>query len=469
MFHRQKNSAMQENEFEKKLQQKMDRLQVQPAEEVWQRIEAQVTAKKRKRRGVIFFFMLSGLIMAGLYITDITGVFKTKGTIAANAIKTGERNTGSFGLAASNKKAAKDGLPDEKPQPAASKEQNTKSAGTGSSSAADNSISKRTFIRSVKKGYLKASLASPQPGNMIDDTNDRDTITSPGDTNTNTPISGSNHATAANPVINKNDSTAIIKKEEPVTGTVKKQAGENNNASVTKNNGKEKSGFRKWGLSVIASGGVSATGNNYLKNGVYEANGLGNVPANGGNAGGYMPSKTKAGIAFMAGIQLYRNISEKSRLVTGLQYQLATTSIETSLPITTGSIYYDSAAMHTAKKYNNHYHVLSLPLGFSTSLFRIGQKDICLDAGITYSRLISTDALNFDASQGIYYKDESVFNKSQWGVNAALKFNISGKNRPAFYIGPELYYSLTPLASSGVYSRSHNRFIGLRLQKDLKK
>ena len=41
---------MLENEFEKKVQQKLDALQVQPTDEVWQKIKVQVAQKKQKNR-----------------------------------------------------------------------------------------------------------------------------------------------------------------------------------------------------------------------------------------------------------------------------------------------------------------------------------------------------------------------------------------------------------------------------------
>ena len=83
---------MQENEFEKKLQQKMDALQFQPTEEVWQKVQAQVVEKKRRRRGIVFFFLLSGLIIAGLVFINTRDLFSKKELAGANEIKTEKQN-----------------------------------------------------------------------------------------------------------------------------------------------------------------------------------------------------------------------------------------------------------------------------------------------------------------------------------------------------------------------------------------
>ncbi len=54
---------MQENEFEKKVQNRLDGLSLVPNEEVWKQVEARIRNKKRRR--LIFFWMLAGLFLTG--------------------------------------------------------------------------------------------------------------------------------------------------------------------------------------------------------------------------------------------------------------------------------------------------------------------------------------------------------------------------------------------------------------------
>jgi apolipoprotein N-acyltransferase len=55
---------MQENEFEKRLQEEMEEFRLRPSEVVWNKIEDEL--KKKKRRRVVFFiFLLAGLSLVG--------------------------------------------------------------------------------------------------------------------------------------------------------------------------------------------------------------------------------------------------------------------------------------------------------------------------------------------------------------------------------------------------------------------
>ena len=57
---------MQENEFEKRVQQKMDELKIAPSDAVWQKIEPQIRKEKRRRWLLIFLpVMFIGLLYGG--------------------------------------------------------------------------------------------------------------------------------------------------------------------------------------------------------------------------------------------------------------------------------------------------------------------------------------------------------------------------------------------------------------------
>src|SRR5262245_14802705 len=55
---------MQENEFEKRVQQGLEEFRLRPSGAVWQKVEEGIK-KKKKRRAVFFIFLLAGLSLLG--------------------------------------------------------------------------------------------------------------------------------------------------------------------------------------------------------------------------------------------------------------------------------------------------------------------------------------------------------------------------------------------------------------------
>jgi hypothetical protein len=85
-------------------------------------------------------------------------------------------------------------------------------------------------------------------------------------------------------------------------------------------------------------------------------------------------------------------------------------------------------------------------------------------AGINISQLISSNALQFQSSPGLYYKDNSLFNKTQFGLITAISATLFSKQKVPLTIGPYFYYSISRLADKGLYGKKHFNFIGIRTE-----
>jgi hypothetical protein len=85
------------------------------------------------------------------------------------------------------------------------------------------------------------------------------------------------------------------------------------------------------------------------------------------------------------------------------------------------------------------------------------------NAGINISQLISTNALQFN-SGGLYYSDNSFFNKTQFGLSTGISATLFAKGKRPFNLEPYFYYSATSLASKGLYNKKQFSFIGLRTE-----
>src|SRR3954447_19564467 len=54
---------MQENEFEKKVRETMNKFKIDPSDSVWNKVEQHIPKKERRRRWVIFSFLFAGLVL----------------------------------------------------------------------------------------------------------------------------------------------------------------------------------------------------------------------------------------------------------------------------------------------------------------------------------------------------------------------------------------------------------------------
>lgn len=502
---------MQENEFEKKLQRQMDELQLRPAEELWPRIQVAVAKQNGRKKRAFGFIFFSAVALIAFIITNFsilsnsnnrqagtTGKNDKENIIAANSlpINTPSSNEGGDAGQAqtapdkSNTTAVKK-LPSSVTLPVddngqrvaleANKiERVTKGSPTVSDIAAnDNDKSSGNNYKKIRRNSA-AAVRTTAVNNQPDEL--QDIVETPA------VALQKPSATAAMPEVTTNDEQAKepaagTEKEAPVAtvnATEKKKESEIVQPDKTKPNQprikkSSSNGAAVWGVSMAVSGGVTSAGNNYNNSNeslvsAYNNGNPGTITGSPSAALEY-PSSTKPGVGMGVAIKLYRTLSAKTKLITGLQYRLLTTSIETgsnsNMGVTTPSR--DVFTPGSLFQYRNYHHFISVPVGVSTTICSIGSNKVILDAGMDFSRLISTNSLQFNIARPMYYKDNSLFNKTIVGLSAAVAVDVSFKKKSLFSIGPEFYYSLTPLASSGMYAKSHYQYFGIRLQKNLTK
>lgn len=505
---------MQENEFEKKLQQQMDELQLRPAAELWPRIQVAVAKQNGRKKRVLFFIVFCALSLIAFLVTDSSLFLNNNNKQAGTAGKSSKENTAAVSPVLINTLPPQARVDSNLPGPAqaaprrldASEAKKLPSAvilpvdnnslqdalagnkkersGKGSSAVSvtpainndDVAISSYKKIRRNSAASVRTTVTNNQPDELQDAV---ETVAI---------VQQKPTATAATPAVTTNDeqvkeAAADTKKEAPVTAanaTGKNAVSEvpqpgTNKPTQQKTKQSALSGAGVWGLSIALSGGITSAGNNYNnsnKSLAYTSNN-GNPGTVTGSPGGIVeyPSATKPGGSLEIAIKVYRTLSTKSKIITGLQYRLLTTSVKTGNISDSGAAAptRDVVVAGTINQYRNYHHFISVPVSFSTSIFPIGRSDITLDAGVDFSRLISTNSLQFNLARPAYYKDNTLFNKTIVGLSAAVAINIASKKRALFSIGPEFYYSLTPLASSGMYAKSHYQYVGIRLQKNLTK
>ena len=221
--------------------------------------------------------------------------------------------------------------------------------------------------------------------------------------------------------------------------------------------------------------GKTATASNYLgatANRIYydNASQVGNNNGNpgSGNSASNFPSSIKPATGLFLGISAGKQIAKRSSVSIGLQYQFIATSINVGQPLVAfnGS---RSFAAGNSNNYSNQYHFVQIPIELSSQLSHFKKHNLFLNVGVSLSQLLYTNALQFNNTAGLYFINNDYFNKTIIGVSAGLSINLLNDNEAPLLLGPSFSYSLTPVAGKGLYDKSNYGFLGIRLQKVLKK
>jgi len=229
---------MEENKFEKQVQQQMDELEIQPSGTVWEKIELQIEKKKSRGWGLIILFLLIGFILPGGY-----WLWNARQQITsedANSAKTGlEKNVNQTSMKENKNKKHYKFLTDSKANQKINLEEKNSMT-----------FARKKEIPSAIHGNSEAEIISVPPSqkqssNKNSDRASGDSI--PGKIN----VDSSSRAVVPNI---KTKSIDTSKQKQTNTETVKQ----------SKKN--------KWGFGILFSGGISGVGNDFLA--------LSNPPAN---------------------------------------------------------------------------------------------------------------------------------------------------------------------------------------------
>ncbi|MEO8960443.1 MAG: outer membrane beta-barrel protein [Ginsengibacter sp.] len=221
-----------------------------------------------------------------------------------------------------------------------------------------------------------------------------------------------------------------------------------------------------WMFGVAFSGGKSLIGrgllelknnigDNYLQNNP----GIGNSGSSG-NSPVATPTRLQNGIAFSGGVFTEKNISAKYKLSLGVGYRYFSLINTIGTPV--GSSLGSYNATNAVNTYRNNFHYLELPLSVTLQLGKSKTLPLYWQAGINISQLISSNALQFQDNSGLYYRDNSLFNKTQLGFHTGISITLFSKGAIPVSIGPYYYYGATKLSGKGLYQNKHFNFIGIR-------
>ena len=191
-----------------------------------------------------------------------------------------------------------------------------------------------------------------------------------------------------------------------------------------------------------------------------------------------MPSDIRPAPAFGAGVFIRKAVSKRIALTAGLGYSLLQTYIQVGQytqanlmvlnargMMGVGSVYRAGNQQH----YNNQFHFLEVPLEASFRLNKRRQYPIALNAGMIAGRLIKSNALHFDGATRIYYEDNSLFNKMQFGFSGGISLGVLQGTAHPVTAGPFFHYRATSLMKYAINGERHLLSYGLNIKMLLKK
>lgn len=479
---------MQENNFEKKVQQKMDGLTLSPSGEVWQKIHFELAKKQQKKRGwLIFVLLFMSLAGGGLILiqqhskttvrkndaADNSVVLKNATTIAkAMPEKISKNNR--FSTTSEKEGFSHQNKIDKKPIVSNTTNKAIIATIPSNKGFTENEITTTGNTEAIHKRNKTSRRAAPKTIMQVTNAELEKALTE--DLPLSLPKEFASFSLLEIENRKNNTCSTIINNEFCKTIPLSIEKAGMRNVIKKEKPGIKNSEKHRNLLFLISFGiGKTATASNYLgatANRIYYDNassvGNNNGSPGSGNSSLNIPSSIKPATGLFLGFSAAKPLTKKSSLSIGLQYQFIATFINVGQPLvaSNGS---RSFATGNNNNYSNQYHFVQIPIELSSQLSHFKKHNFFLNAGVSLSQLLQTNALQFDNTAGRYFISNDNFNKTIIGVSVGLSINLLNDNRAPLLFGPSFSYSLTPIAGKGLYDKSNYGFLGIRLQKVLKK
>jgi len=448
---------MEENKFENQVQQKMRELEIQPSDAVWKKIELQIEKKKSRKWGLIILFLLIGTLLSGGYWLwnakqqDLSGIH--------TSIKSTPLKNTAQAPASENQTVQ----PKAYSVPVPFNQKNNEAADVARKNDKNRSAAQHYKLLNNSKANPKTnpgekpSIAYFKEKNVITNIKEKRKSEIISGQSSEEQVENNKHKEPGDSIHEKANIDSLLRTsvENEVTKNTDTSNKKQTNTAITKQSNKN-----KWKLGILLSGGISGVGNNFLAlNNSLPAAYSTSVNQGPPSSSQLFPSLIKSGFGFMAGVFAERSISQKTKLISGINFKSFNTSIKL----------YDSSGTYSARSgannYSNHFNFIEVPASIKIQIGKGKNIPLVWQGGFVVSELISSNALQINPYTGYYYyHDNSIFNKTQIGFNTALFVSLFSKQKTSILIGPDFYYDASKIANEGLYNKKHFVFTGLHTE-----
>ena len=471
-------AIMEQNNFEKNIQKKLDGLKIPPSEAVWSNVERKITRKKKDRRMIfIFFFLILFLLLGGYWIFNSTkNNSQLQNDQLSNVLKQDSKATNIEDSSSTHAIPPSRNIPGNAESSIVSEEKTNAHSIIIQNEKAGSVVKKNQKNVSAKIDLPKnKKIISPSQNKKR---SDRKSIFIEKENNTVDPSNLTEKNTIPDNLEEKNssaDSGTIVENKANADSLLKNKK----DKLIAKDDlsGKgisNKMQKHKWSFGITFSGGTSIIGQGPLGiNNAISSYGLSSLPPGSINNPVYFPSKIKGSSAFIGGIFIEKNISDRNKISLGISYKSYSLINEVgsridSTIINPSQFFGSSGGLYSAtnniKTYRNNFNYLEIPVSIEIHLDKSERLPVYWDAGINISQLISSNALQFTSNPGLYYHDNSLFNKTQIGLQTGFSATLFSNTKNPLSIGPYFIYNASKLANQGLYGGKHFSFIGIRTE-----
>lgn len=491
---------MQENDFEKQVQQKMEELQFVPSEPVWQKVELQIRQKKTRRRLVLLLLPL--LLLGGgawWYTTFVNEEATAQATTAnkppaesqvARAKPATSRPVEENGTAIKDKTTTAyrtpNGVEKKKISTTQIQQKETKTIANkpnkpiiakGQKTATitaieeegvsglneelhalvlQNEIQKRESATTADK----TAAAAKNVSKPFWDTAGRKIVVPPVASNTEVTDHDTTLATINNNSVSKESDTLV------------KEASASPDIPVVTVPKKAK---RNWEWTVTGRAGISG-----LRNGVMEvftteraadmyvspSAGLNNTQSPAFS----LSNNVTNSFSFSLGAGLRKKMFQNTFVVAGLQYSrygthsyvgnkvVMDTAFMYNGNANTVSGYYKTSGQQ--KKYTTTYHYIELPLAIEYRLLK--KLPLQIQHGVSAGYLFATNALYYDRAASVLYTNDDWLRKVGVQVVTSVDYKLVNTSAFSLFLGPQVQWALTPLQHKREVRQHHRFFAGLQ-------
>ncbi|MEO6837702.1 MAG: outer membrane beta-barrel protein [Ginsengibacter sp.] len=469
---------MEQNNFEKNIQQSMDGFKIPPSDAVWNHVEKKIQKKKKDKKIIfIFFFLVLFLLSGGYWIFNSTkNNSQPQNHQLINVLKNDSKPTNNTDSSSTHTIIPSGNIPGNTESSIVSEEKTKTQSIVIQNKKAESVIRKNKENISVKPGFREkeriVSYAQNEKGinRKIIGIEKEDNTVDPNNLTEKNTMPGNLKEKNANPdstiiTENKINADSILKNKEEKLIAKEDSSGKKISSKLKKD---------KWSFGITFSGGSSTIGD-----GPFGINNAVNCYTLNSSFPGsitnpvYSPSKIKGSAAFIGGAFIEKNISARNKISLGISYKYYSLINEVGKRIDS-AIFYSSqnlsssgdlySVTNNGKAYRNNFHYLEIPVSIKFQFGKSKKLPVYWDIGINISQLISSNALQFASNPGLYYHDNSLFNKTQIGLQTGFSATLFPNTKNPLSIGPYFIYSTSKLANEGLYDGKHFSFIGMRAE-----